>query len=51
MTVAERIHLIRLMEDMEKSENTKRNEDGSLSWCDENGNELLRAKMIRKDEA
>ena len=49
MTCAERIRRIRLMEQMEKSNRTTKEADGTMKYLDKEGNVLVEAKMVRKE--
>lgn len=49
MTCAQRMARIRFMEKMEKSNRTK-TENGTMKYYDKNGDVMIEAKMIRKDE-
>lgn len=49
MTAKERIHRIRLMEKMEKSNVCTKDKNGTLKWTNENGDILVEAKMKERD--
>ena len=49
MTCAQRMMRIRLMEQMKKSNQTKKEEDGTMKYLDKEGNVLVEAKMVRKE--
>lgn len=49
MTCAQRMARIRFMEKIEKSNRTK-TENGTMKYYDKNGDVMIEAKMIRKDE-
>lgn len=49
MTCAQRMMRIRLMEQMEKSNRTKKEADGTMKYLDKKDNVLVEAKMIRKE--
>ena len=51
MTCAERMRRIRLMEKLEKSDRTKKTEDGVMRYYDRNGNVMIESKMVRRTEA
>lgn len=50
MTCAQRIARIRLMEKMEKSNQTI-TENGTIKYLNDNGDVLIEAKTIRKEES
>lgn len=50
MTCAERIGRIRLMEKMEKSDRTEKTEDGTMKYRDHEGNVLIEARMIKRED-
>ena len=49
MTCAQRMMRIRLMEQMEKSNRTTKEADGTMKYLDREGNVLVEAKMGRKE--
>ena len=49
MTCAQRMMRIRLMEQMEKSNRTTKEADGTMKYLDKEGNVLVKAKMVRKE--
>ena len=49
MTCAQRMMRIRLMEQMEKSNRTTKEADGTMKYLDKEGNVLVTAKMVRKE--
>ena len=49
MTCAQRMMRIRLMEQMEKSNRTAKEADGTMKYLDKEGNVLVTAKMVRKE--
>ena len=49
MTCAQRMMRIRLMEQMEKSNRTKKEADGTMKYLDKEDNVLVEAKMVRKE--
>lgn len=49
MTCAQRMMRIRLMEQMEKSNRTTKEADGTMKYLDREGNVLVEAKMVRKE--
>ena len=51
MTCAERMRRIRLMEKMSQSNRTEKTEDGTMKYYDNNGDVMITAKMVRREEA
>lgn len=51
MTCAQRIARIRLMEKLERSNDTVKTEDGTIKYLDSNNNVIIEAKTIQKGEA
>ena len=51
MTCAERMRRIRLMEKLEKSDQTEKTEDGTMRYYDRNGDVMIESKMVRRNEA
>ena len=53
MTTAERIRRIRMMETIERlnqtSNRVEKTEDGTMKYYDQNGNVMIEAKMVRKE--
>ena len=49
MTCAQRMMRIRLMEQMDKSNRTRKEADGTMKYLDKEGNVLVEAKMVRKE--
>lgn len=50
MTCAERIRKIRLMEKMEKSNRTTKTEDSDMRYHDRNGDVMIEARMVRRED-